>query len=218
MQAPPMFSAVKRGGVPLYRLARQGIEVERQPRPVEVFELELRVWELPELTLDITCSAGTYVRALAHDVGQALGCGAHLTALTRLASGDFRLEDSVAIDDFESAASENRWHEFLLPIHAALAHFPAVQLDPDLATRLCNGQTIPARAANSSGLDDDSQQPDGLPPVNDPLDEFTTDRTITLVRVHGLDGGLLAVATFDPETNVLRPHKVFHTPRDNQCA
>jgi tRNA pseudouridine55 synthase len=218
MQAPPMFSAVKRGGVPLYRLARQGIEVERQPRPVEIFELELRAWELPDFTLDIACSAGTYVRSLAHDVGEALGCGAHLTALTRLASGGFRLEDSITIDEFESAASEDRWREFLLPIHAALAHFPAVQLDPEPATRLCNGQAIPARAADGSGRDDDSQQPDGLPRVNVPVGELTTNGTVALVRVHGRDGGLLAVATFDPQANMLRPHKVFHTPGDSQCA
>ena len=72
MQIPPMFSAIKRDGVPLYRLARQGIEVERKSRPVKVSELVLRAWEPPEFTLDVTCTAGTYMRSLAHDIGQAL--------------------------------------------------------------------------------------------------------------------------------------------------
>jgi len=88
-QVPPMYSAIKHQGTSLHRLARQGIEVEREPRPVEIFRLELTAWEPPECTLEMTCSRGTYVRSLVHDLGQTLGCGAYLTGLIRLASGDF---------------------------------------------------------------------------------------------------------------------------------
>jgi tRNA pseudouridine55 synthase len=218
MQAPPMFSAVKRGGVPLYRLARQGIEVEREPRPVEVYDLVLQAWEPPEFTLDVTVSAGTYVRTLAHDVGQALGCGGHLAGLTRRACGDFRLADSITIEELRSATSEGRWQDFLVPMAAALAQFPAVRLGPGLAKRLCQGQAIPARVALGRGLHPDSLPPDGPPVVSLNLGDSDTDGAPPLVRVHGPDGGLLALAKLDHESNALRPHKVFYTPRDNQCA
>ena len=85
-----MYSALKHKGIPLHRLARRGVEVKREPRRVEISRLELTAWESPECTLELTCSPGTYVRTLAHDLGQALGCGAHLAGLTRLASGEFR--------------------------------------------------------------------------------------------------------------------------------
>jgi len=218
MQEPPMFSAVKRGGVPLYRLARQGIEVERAPRPVEIFDLVLRAWEPPEFTLDVTVSAGTYVRTLAHDIGQALGCGAHLAGLTRRACGDFRLEDSITIDEFGSAVSEGRWQHILLPMDTALAHLPAVRLGPDLATRLCQGQAIAARVATGRGLHPDSLPPDDPSVVSLNVGDSGQDGEPPLVRVHGPDGGLLALAKFDHESNALRPHKVFYTPRDSQCV
>ena len=91
-QVPPMYSALKHKGEPLHKLARRGVEVKREPRQVEIPCLALTEWKPPECTLEMTCSPGTYVRALAHDLGQALGCGAHLTGLVRLASGGFRLK------------------------------------------------------------------------------------------------------------------------------
>jgi tRNA pseudouridine55 synthase len=141
-QVPPMYSALKHKGKPLHELARQGVEVKREPRQVEIFRLVLTQWELPECMLEVTCSPGTYVRALAHDLGQALGCGAHLTGLTRLASGGFRLEDGVTLDAFTRAAEEGHWAELLHPIDAALMHFPALHLDAEAARRLCSGQAV----------------------------------------------------------------------------
>ena len=104
-QKPPMVSAIKRDGQPLYKLARRGITVERAARPVDIYELKLTEWLPPTLTLDLTCSPGTYVRALARDLGQQLGCGAHVTALTRLASGEFTLCDAIELEHFDAAAA-----------------------------------------------------------------------------------------------------------------
>ncbi len=183
LQTPPLYSALKREGVALHRLARRGIEAEREPRPVEVFRLELSEWQPPACTLEVTCSPGTYVRALAHDLGQALGCGAHLTALTRLASGAFRLEDAVTLDEFAQAAAQGRWRDLLHPPDTALAHLPALHLDAEAARRVCSGQTIPL------SLDRIEQQ--------------------GLARAYGPDGVFLALVACDSDAGVWRPHKVF---------
>jgi tRNA pseudouridine55 synthase len=148
-QVPPMYSALKREGTPLYRLARRGVRAEQlslQPRQVEIVRLELTAWEPPECTLEVTCSPGTYVRTLAHDLGQALGCGAHLAGLVRLASGTFRLEDAVTLEELAQAANEQRWPALLHPLDAALSCFPALRVDADAARRLCLGQSIPPPA------------------------------------------------------------------------
>jgi tRNA pseudouridine(55) synthase len=104
-QKPPMVSAIKRDGQPLYKFARRGITVERAARPVNIYDLKLTEWLPPALTLDLTCSPGTYVRALARDLGLRLGCGAHVTALTRLASGEFTLCDAIELDHFNAVVA-----------------------------------------------------------------------------------------------------------------
>ncbi|HHS97925.1 MAG TPA: tRNA pseudouridine(55) synthase TruB [Chloroflexi bacterium] len=138
LQVPPMYSAIKHKGQPLYRLARQGITVEREPRPVEIYDLRLIRWEPPDLTVEVTCSPGTYIRSLAHDLGQALGCGAHLAGLVRLASGDFRLEDAIPLDEL----TPERLPEVLLPPDAALRRFPAFHLDEGAARAVRSGRAI----------------------------------------------------------------------------
>lgn len=190
LQTPPMYSALKRAGVPLHRLARRGIEVEREPRPVEILRLELSAWEPPDCTLEVTCSPGTYVRALARDLGEALGCGAHLTALVRLASGDFRLEDAVTLDEFAQAAATGRWPDLLQPLDAALTRFPALHLDAKTAQRLCLGQEIAVGGLPLSG-------------------ESGGDGKGWLARAYGPDGTFLALVAYDADTGFWRPHKVF---------
>lgn len=180
-QVPPMYSAIKHQGTSLHRLARQGIEVEREPRPVEIFRLELTAWEPPECTLEMTCSRGTYVRSLVHDLGQTLGCGAYLTGLIRLASGDFWLEEAITLEQFAQAAAEDRWAALLHPLDGALTHFPALHLDADSARRLCQGQAIANSEWQGGGL----------------------------VRVYGPDGAFLALAAYDAEAGLWRPRKVF---------
>jgi len=136
-QVPPMHSALKRGGVPLYALARKGQTVEREPRRVRVDAIELMKSELPHVELRIRCSKGTYVRTLAEDIGEALGTCAHLTALRRTASGRWRVEDAVPLE-----AVRSRDQQHLLPLSALLADLPRAELDAAQAARFRNGQSL----------------------------------------------------------------------------
>jgi tRNA pseudouridine55 synthase len=138
-QTPPLYSAVKVKGERLYKSARKGIEVEREDRPVHVYELALVGVEPPDITIDLTVSRGTYVRTLAHDLGAALGCGAHLVSLRRLSSGPFRVEDALPCDR-ESGHGESELRRRALPLHRALAFLPRVELTFDEASRLKHGR------------------------------------------------------------------------------
>ena len=141
-QIPPMYSALKRDSVPLYKQARRGEDVERKARRVTISELE-RVGgsaERPELR--VRCSKGTYIRSLAQDIGEALGCGAHLAALRRIASGRFRLEQAASLDALAALTAAERGAR-LLPLAELLADLPRAQLDAVAAGRLRNGQALP---------------------------------------------------------------------------
>ena len=148
LQVPPMYSALKRDGKPLYRLAREGVTVERDPRPVHIHSLEVIDWALPDVTLKVVCSPGTYIRSLAHDLGQGLGCGAHLAALTRLASGDFSLEESIPLSELNS----ERLPELLLPLDTALMRYPALQLSETEVNAVLNGRAVSATEPANSRL------------------------------------------------------------------
>ncbi len=141
LQVPPMYSAVKKDGQPLYKLARQGKEVTRPPRQVTIYAIEILDWTRPDLTLRVTTSPGVYIRSLAHDLGQALGVGGHVRALRRIASGQFRVEDAITLEALEAAGPD--WPRYLHGLRAALAMLPAVILDPDQARRFLHGQRIP---------------------------------------------------------------------------
>lgn len=186
-QTPPMYSAIKHQGTPLYRLARRGETVERKPRRVVIHALELLDWEPPDMEATIHCSKGTYIRSLAHDLGQRLGCGAHLTALTRLASGRFQLSDALTLDQVEHAAEHGELAALLLPIDAALQAFPAITVDCELASRIQFGQRV--------------QLPD--PPQGN------------LLRAYAPDGTLVALLRFRSDRE-WQPHKVFVQPDNNE--
>lgn len=121
-QVPPMYSALKREGRPLYELARKGIEIEREARPVTIFELRLVSFTEDSLTLDVTCSKGTYIRVLGEDIGEALGCGGHLTKLHRVQTGHFEIDPNYTIEYLESLSLEQR-DALLLPVYAPVEHF-----------------------------------------------------------------------------------------------
>ena len=140
-QLPPMHSALKHGGVPLYKLARRGETVARAIRRVEIFELELIKYSPPSVELRVRCSKGTYVRTLAEDIGAALGTGAHLAALRRTASGPFRLSDALTLDALAELAPEERVQR-LLPLPRLLEGLPRAELDPSSEARLRNGQEL----------------------------------------------------------------------------
>lgn len=152
-QIPPMYSAVKRDGQPLYKLARQGIEVERAPREVTVHELRLLRQDAEELECELRCSKGTYVRTLAADLGEALGCGAHVSALRRTAVEPYDAARMVTLDALRERAERGlaALDEWLLPPDSAVANWPAVSVSGDSAFYLRQGQPVLVPRAPSQG-------------------------------------------------------------------
>ncbi|MEP7287959.1 MAG: tRNA pseudouridine(55) synthase TruB [Chloroflexota bacterium] len=138
-QIPPMYSAIKQGGKKLYELARAGQEVERAPRKVSL-DTTLLDLALPDLTIKVVCTAGAYIRSIAHDLGAMLGVGAHLTALRRNASG--ALNDPVAWQTLIDAMSAGAWHPYLIDEHQALAKLPAMQLDAPQSDDIRHGRPV----------------------------------------------------------------------------
>ena len=146
-QLPPMYSAVKQDGRKLYELARAGKTVTRRPRRVTVHTLELVDWSPPTFTLELTCSAGTYVRSLAHDLGQALGTGAHLAGLTRTASGAFRLQDASTP---EEVLARPDWRCLLVSASQALPQIPPLRVDDTARESLLQGRAVARREGDPS--------------------------------------------------------------------
>lgn len=150
-QLPPMYSALKHQGRKLYELARKGVEVERQPRQVSIYELRLVGYEPDWLDLDVHCSKGTYIRTLAEDIGAALGCGGHVEQLRRTAVGTFTVDRAVRFEDLEAMADGERL-ALLLPFSAIAEELPAFALSSELAFFLRKGQPVFAPNAPASGL------------------------------------------------------------------
>lgn len=143
LQVPPMTSALKKDGKRLYELARQGIEVERQPRPITVYRLEILAYE-PEngtLTFDCHCSKGTYIRSICDDIGRLLGCGAVMTALRRTGAAGFTLSDCVTFETLEAAVEKE---PYILPIEKVFSVYPAVTVSAAQAVRFRNGGALAA--------------------------------------------------------------------------
>lgn len=197
-QRPPMASAVHWQGRRLYELARQGIEVERPARRVDIYQVSVvAVWPRDadkarfgaRVLFDVTCGPGTYVRTLCADVGERLGCGAHLGFLVRTRSGAFSVGDSVTLEELEAAAHHRRLADYLLPVDAGLGHLPAVYLSRADAARVRHGASVPWPAHASR-----------------PQDLEAGD----LVRVYDPDGRLLAVARLSERPDGwLLPDRVF---------
>ena len=139
LQRPPLYSAVKVGGTRLYKAARRGLDVDREARPVHVYGLSLADAELPDITLDVTVSRGTYVRTLANDLGETLGCGAHLVALRRVASGPFQVEAALSCDRC-SGNDADSFRTRALPPERALSFLPRVRLNDEEAEPLRHGR------------------------------------------------------------------------------
>ncbi|CAG0936300.1 tRNA pseudouridine synthase B [Thermoflexales bacterium] len=179
-QVPPMYSAIKREGQKLYELARQGIEIERAARAVIIHSIELRRYQAPEVTVDVQCSAGTYIRSIAHDLGAALGTGGHLTALTRTAAGPFTIDQALPLATFEAAAREGRWRTHLHPIDTALNDWPLVVLSEPERLRALKGAPI-----------------------------FSLKLSGTRCRAHDEQGNLIALLVFDQKKQWWRAEKVL---------
>jgi tRNA pseudouridine55 synthase len=198
LQVPPMFSALKHRGEALYRLARRGEEVERPARAITIYSLALTEWAPPDCEFVVHCSAGTYVRTLAHDLGERLGCGAHLTALVREASGQFALDEAVPLEQLEAESADGGWRRHLRPIAQALRGWPAVQLDAEGARRLVLGPTV-AIVAAAENVPEAEALPDGEPLAG----------AARLACAFGPDGALLGLVRLEAGGAQARPEKIF---------
>lgn len=141
-QTPPLYAAIKHKGQPAYRLARAGADVPRTPRSVTIYSVDLALWQRPHIVCRVVCSKGAYIRALARDLGERLGCGAHLCGLVRLRSGRFTLNDAVPLPLLEHALAHGYWQELIQPIDEAVMDQPAVVLSKDDTLHVRQGRDI----------------------------------------------------------------------------
>lgn len=198
MQTPPLYSALKRKGQPLYKIARRGETVELQPRQVTVYRFELLQVDGPVLQTEIVSSAGTYVRSLAHDLGQILGCGAHLSALRRTAVGSFVIDQAHTLEQLAHAAAavQDGWQKLLLPAEALVQHLPSIILSEDESRRVQHGQAILAAEPPTAG------RPTAALPV----------------RAHDGRGRLVAILRYDEEASAWQPAKVLASSQPTSAA
>jgi tRNA pseudouridine55 synthase len=183
-QIPPMYSAVKHQGKPLYELARAGIDVERKGRTAKIYSLEIRDWRNPFLTIEVTCGKGTYIRSLANDLGQALGCGATLSALQRSRCGIFDINEAVTPEYLEEACRSGYWESLLYPMDSILSLWETAIVSEEKAQSIRNGALI-SLAENETGKSD-------------------------FCRAYTWDGSLLGILHFDAEKKLWQPEKVFN--------
>lgn len=179
-QTPPPYSAVKVQGRRAYDMARQGEDIDLAPRKITVHHLEVLEWAPPEVVVDVHCSSGTYVRSLANDMGNALGCGAYLVGLRRTKSGRFSLRDATPLRKLQEAFQAGNWYQHLIPAAEALADWPAIELDPDEVESIKHGHRIPSK-----------------------------DETNKRVRGVSMAGELVALLELDEATHEWQPKKVF---------
>lgn len=142
MQIPPMYSALKVNGKKLYELAREGKEIERKPRPIEIFEIKIMEMELPYLTVEVTCSKGTYIRSLARDIGKKLGVGGCILELKRTRVRDFLIKDSITLEELEKRKAENSIEEILMPVDTVFSDYKEILVKKEGHPLIYNGNYI----------------------------------------------------------------------------
>jgi len=197
-QTPPMYSAIKYQGKRLYQLARAGIEVERQSRPNKIHHLELTNWQPPVATLEIVCDKGTYIRSLAHDLGQVLGCGANLKSLVRLRCGLFDLRDAISLPQLEDACRYGYWQRFVYPIDTVISHWMAMVVSDDEGQAIKNGRPLAFKNGdNGEGTRHPKQRSPALASY------------ANRCRIYTTDGYFLGVLHFNQEKEEWQPEKVF---------
>ena len=181
-QTPPIYSAIKVGGRKAYDIARNGETVELEPRLITVHSIELLDWDPPEAVVDIHCSSGTYIRSLASDLGEKLGCGATLVGLRRTRNGQFALRDAVSLSKLQDAFNNGDWYKYLIPAAEALSDWYTVVLTFEQVDAVRHGHRVPASETVEEGM---------------------------WGRAVSEEGELVALIEYDAETNEWQPRKVF---------
>ncbi len=195
-QTPPMYSAVRHRGQRLYKMARAGIEVERKSRPAQINYLELIDWQPPVATIIVECGKGTYIRSLAHDLGQSLGCGATLKSLIRLRCGLFDIKNAISVPQLEAAFRYGYWQYLVYPIDTVLLHWKAMIVNDDTGNVIRKGVAVALE--NIGGAADYLTEHS---PAWSSIENHC--------RAYTLDGQLLAVLRLKPETGRWQPEKVL---------
>ena len=193
-QVPPIYSALKYKGKPYYELARAGIDIALESRPVTVHDITILDWQPPVVTIDITCGKGTYIRSIAHDLGQVIGCGACMKSLVRRKYGPFFIEDAISVDNLEQSYTGNDWQRYIHPIDSVLLHLKAIAVNDDTRQDIQHGRSIDNTFIRTQTLNNHSQ-PEGFQE--------------TRCRAYGLDGRFLGILLYVPETGRWKPEKVF---------
>ncbi len=183
-QIPPMYSAISKDGKRLYELARQGIEIEREAREINIYSLSLTFFENDRFGISVECSAGTYIRSLIDDIGRELGCGAVMTALRRTAANGFSIENCVTLEELEKAVSENRQNEYITPVEKCFDIYPDITVTEGQAKRFSNGGEL----------------------SRDRLRENPTDG---IYRVYSPEGFFLGLGEIETECEYLKVKRVF---------
>ncbi len=183
-QLPPRYSAIKIQGQPAYKFARAGEEISLEPRPIEIFALDILAWHPPTLSLHIECGKGTYIRSLAYDLGERLGYGAYLGALMRTRSGPFTLADSITLEQVAQYSEQGTIASILLPADRALQNYPACRLDEETTQRVLHGNAF------------------FYPALGDSPTQY-------IARVYAPDGTFTAIAYWDAQQHQWQPKKVL---------
>ena len=199
-QIPPMFSAVKIDGKPLYRWARRGVEIDRKEREVEIFDLHIEHLELPLVHFRISCTKGTYIRTLGKDIGRKIGCGAHLFRLKRIRSGPFTLEQALSWERLKGFCRVESLSPWLISLTEALGRLPEVIGDERLIEKVRRGREIVAQDLSSQVL----------PPFDQGMQVKIVSAVDGLVAVSNSEVKSTEVGLGGPERVVLRPVRIFH--------
>jgi tRNA pseudouridine55 synthase len=188
MQVPPAFSALKVNGQRAYARARRGDEVSLPPRPVRIYRAEIASFDYPDAMIDVECGRGTYIRSLAHDLGAALGCGAHLAGLTRTRVGPFWIERATAMADLEPRLGDGTWRKLLDPLDVGLLTLPQVTASIEEERDLRHGQAVTL---------DEAWQGHGHPAEG------------TEARGYAEDGSFIGILRFESVSRMWKPRKIF---------
>ncbi len=187
MQIPPMYSALKVNGKKLYELAREGVEVERKARPVKILDIQIKEMNLPRVRMSVTCSKGTYIRTLCHDIGELLGCGACMEELVRTKVSRFDIKDALTLEQVSKLKQEERLGEILIPIDEMFSDYEAVTLKEEFMSFVYNGNVFfPKHLNQDVGLTDGK-----------------------MVRVYDRDGKFIAIYKFIKDKYLFKIEKMF---------
>lgn len=185
MQKPPIYSALKYGGQRLYKLAREGIEVDIKSRPITIYSIELIDYQPPLVTIEVECARGTYIRSLAYDLGQMLGCGAHLEHLVRLKYGPFDIKDAISLEQVEEACTNDTLQKYIYPMDTVLKYLPSIIVEEEQECLIKHGGCVVVEEGEAD-VSGESR-----------------------CRAYNKDGYFIAILRFDSEKKLWHPEKVF---------